>query len=94
MNISYCDLCATPIKNGQSWFFYIASPENMSNSLESKKDINNYINKVQSEQKEICPTCKHLFDKIFYYRLEGMAELTEKCYEMFGLPPYDKKGKK
>ena len=100
MEVTYCDLCANPIKDGQSWILYIASPENLHQALESRDDVDKYINKVKSEQKEICPTCKHLFDRIFFHRLEGMAALTEECYELFNIPPYvkkedkNKKGKK
>ena len=91
MEIHYCDLCANPMKDGQSWILYTASPEATKESLDSKEDVMNYVGKVQSEQKEICPTCKHLFDRIFFHRLEGMAGLTEECYELFNLPPYEKK---
>lgn len=91
MNIVYCDLCANPCKDGQTYILYIASPEQLGQALETKEDVHHYINKVQSEQKEICPTCKHLFDRIFFHRLEGMAALTEECYNLFNLPPYDKK---
>jgi protein-arginine kinase activator protein McsA len=91
MEIHYCDLCANPMKDGQSWILYIANPESMNQVLDSKEEVTKYISKVQSEQKEICPTCKHLFDRIFFHRLEGMAALTEECYNLFNLPPYDKK---
>jgi len=91
MQVNYCDLCGTPMRDGQSWILYIASPESMAQTLESHEEVSRYISKVQSEQKEICPTCKHLFDRIFFHRLEGMAGLTEECYELFNLPPYEKK---
>lgn len=92
MEIHYCDLCAGPMKDGQSWILYIASPQAMKDQLESREDVMRYVSKVESEQKEICPTCKHLFDRIFFHRLEGMAALTEECVELFNLPEY--KGKK
>jgi hypothetical protein len=91
MNITYCDLCASPIKDGQSWILYVASPEDLDRSLETKDDVHKYVNKVTSEQKEICCNCKKLFDRIFFHRLEGMAALTEECYDLFNLPPYEKK---
>ena len=91
MQVNYCDLCGTPMRDGQSWILYIASPHAMKETLESREDVLNYVSKVESEQKEIYPTCKHLFDRIFYHRLEGMAALTEECVELFNLPPYEKK---
>jgi protein-arginine kinase activator protein McsA len=91
MEVHYCDLCAGPMKDGQSWILYTASPQAMQESLESKEQVLNYVSKVESEQREICPTCKHLFDRIFFHRLEGMAALTEECVELFNLPPYEKK---
>ena len=94
MQVNYCDLCGAVMKDGLSWILYIASPESMEQALESREDVNHYVNKVQSEQKEICPTCKHLFDRIFFHRLEGMAALTEECVELFNLPEYKDKKKK
>ena len=91
MEIHYCDLCSNPMKDGQSWILYIASPESMNEALENRDDVSRYIHKVEREQKEICPACKHLFDRIFFHRLQGMAALTEECIEMFNLPPYEKK---
>lgn len=86
MQINYCDLCAGPMKDGQSYILYIATPQELKGNIESHEDLEHYINKVKTDEKEICPTCKHLFDRIFYHRLEGMAALTEECVNMFGLP--------
>jgi len=97
MQVTYCDLCAAPLKNGQSWILYIASPEDLDRSLESKDYVmanNTSFQKVESEQKEICCNCKKLFDRIFFHRLEGMAALTEECYDLFNLPEYKDKKKK
>jgi hypothetical protein len=94
------------MKDGESWILYTASPQNLSKTLESREDVEKYIHKVETEQKEICCTCKHLFDRIFFHRLEGMAALTEECVHLFGIPYLkkiedkrkpgkdDKKGKK
>jgi len=99
MEVHYCDLCSNPLKDGQSFILFVSEPTD----LKSGEDIHDYIHKVQAEQKEICPTCKHLFDRIFYHRLEGMAALTQECVDLFGIPYLkkledkrkpDKKGKK
>lgn len=94
MDVHFCDLCSQPMKDGMSYILYVASPQTMSETLETKEDITHYIDKVGREQKEICPTCKKLFDRIFFHRLEGMAALTEECYDLFNLPPYEPKKKK
>lgn len=91
MNVNYCDLCATPLKPGKFWILYIATPREVSEDLHGKEQVEDYINKVTSEEKEVCPTCYHLFNRIFFHRLEGMAALTEECYDLFNLPPYEKK---
>jgi protein-arginine kinase activator protein McsA len=90
MEVHYCDLCSNPLKDGQSFMLFVSEPTD----LKSGEDIHDYIHKVQAEQKEICPTCYHLFKKIFEHRLEGMADLTEECYTMFGLPYIEKHIKK
>ena len=90
MVVSYCDLCATPLKDGLSYILYIANPVDMNRHLETREEVEQYIKRVDSEQKEICPTCKHLFDRIFFHRLEGMANLTQECYDLFAIPPFIK----
>lgn len=91
MEVHYCDLCSNPMKDGQSWILYTASPQALKETLSTQEEVLNYVSRVNSEQKEICPACKHLFDRIFFHRLEGMATLTEECVELFNLPPYEKK---
>jgi hypothetical protein len=82
------------MKDGQSWILYIASPESMEQALETKEDVNHYVNKVQSEQKEICHTCKHIMDDIFSRKLEATFEYSKACYGILKVPYISKEDKK
>lgn len=93
MLINYCDLCATPLKDNNYFMLYVNNPINPppdSSKFDNINDYyyayNQYLIKLQRDVKEICPACRHLFNKIFEYRLEGMARLTEDCKELFNLP--------
>ena len=94
MQVNYCDLCGAVMKDGMSWILYIASPESMEQALESREDVNHYVNKVQSEQKEICPTCKHIIDDIFLRKLEATFEYSKACYGILKVPYLPKEDKK
>jgi len=82
MNVNYCDLCSNPMKPGQSWILSITQPV----ELKTEDEMRKCFEQILSSQKEICPTCKHLFDRIFFHRLEGMSALTEECIELFNVP--------
>jgi len=96
MLVNYCDLCNIPLKENDYFRLYI------SNSKETKfdniTDYYKYLDKVQKEVKEICPTCKYIIDKIFEYRAEELYKLTEDCKHLFGLPtilnPKERKNEK
>jgi len=103
MLINYCDLCGSPLKENNFTTLYVNNPNNpppdstkFDNIDDYSKAYNSYILRLQRDVKEICPSCRHLFNKIFEYRLEGMAKLTEDCRYLFNLPtknpaPYNSK---
>jgi hypothetical protein len=45
-----------------------------------------YITNIQKETKEICPTCKHVFDKMFELRLQRLSELADAIWQEYQLP--------
>lgn len=101
MNIQYCDLCGTPMKESSYYLLYIHNPgftmpnaNNFDSMNEYYSAYYRYLMNIQKETKEICPTCKHVFDKIFEYRLQGLSRLAEECTNLFNLPPKEKKEKK
>lgn len=83
MIINYCDLCGQPLKETERWILYLAEP---SLFLSKKLDYYSYIEKVEKEAKEVCPTCKHVFDKMFELRLTKLCELTDEILKTFNLP--------
>ena len=86
MKVLYCDLCMTPLKENNTWMLYIASPtNNRGGDFEEPAEYYNYLQKVQKEVKEICPTCKHIFDKMFELRLQKLSELTDEIKYDFSL---------
>ncbi len=61
MNVFFCDLCSAPIIDGQSFILYVAGPEMLSRTLETKEDVQAYSDSIGNDQKEIYPNCKLLF---------------------------------
>jgi len=56
------------------------------NNTEYKAAYERYIAQLQRDVKDICPSCKFIYDKIFEYRLQNMSKLTEECEHLFNLP--------
>ena len=83
MQIIYCDLCSSPIKENNFFMFYVCEPKNT-----YYDELNYYENlrKVQKEVKEICPSCKHIFDRIFELRLQRLSELSNELLGVYNLP--------
>jgi hypothetical protein len=52
---------------------------------------NDYWNKIKTEIKEICPTCKTIFDKIFELRRDNLCELANQIETMYRLDIKTKK---
>lgn len=84
MDIKYCDLCTVPIKKGEQWVLYLSSPTAPGWDY-NKSYVDNLAN-VEKGCKEICPTCKHIFDKMFQLRLQRLYELTEEINQIYDAP--------
>lgn len=91
MQVTYCDLCGCPLKEGTYYMLYVANPHV---SYDMHSNAQQYYNQIEKETKCICPTCRELFNRIFEYRLEGMIKLTEECAAMFNIEVKDKHPKK
>ena len=84
MIVNYCDLCGTPLKERNFWMLYVSEPKNTNyNEMDNYYE---YLQKVQAGVKEICPSCKHVFDKMFELRLIRLSELAEEINQTYGLP--------
>jgi hypothetical protein len=84
MQVNYCDLCGEPLKDNNFFMLYITRPEKT--NFEEIGNMMNYLQNVQREVKEVCPTCKHIFDKIFELRLSKLSELRDEIDEIYNLP--------
>jgi hypothetical protein len=87
MNVSYCDLCGQPMKDSNYYILYVRNPgvkvpdvSDFENQSDYHHAYYRYIMSVQKETKEICPTCKHVFDKMFELRLQRLSELADEIW--------------
>ena len=94
MQVNYCDLCASPLKEGNFYMLYISEPRDT--NFNEMAEYFDYMKKVRSSVKEVCPSCKHIFDKMFDLRLQRLSELTEEINCTYNLQshPKDKKNGK
>ena len=88
MFVVYCDLCLEPLKNNRCYSLYITSvnsvePVQHDNIEDYYKDYDERMREVAKEMKVICPDCKKLFDKIFEYRKQNLAQLTQECEDLY-----------
>jgi hypothetical protein len=96
MHVSYCDLCGTPLKENNYYMLYTSEPKNT--NFNEMNDYYNYLKKVEQGVKEVCPSCKHIFDKIFELKLERLSELANEINFTYNLPskknPKERKNEK
>ena len=90
--ITYCDLCGLVIKGNNYHSLYCTSPDSTTpdptkydDQEKYLKDYARYLIRLSNDVKEICPTCKHIFDKIFELRLVKLSELTEEIITTYNL---------
>ena len=98
--MTICDLCSNPIVDNKYFSLYLHSPEDKAPEPEEFENNQQYytayalyLDIMEKKTKVICPTCRDMLDRIFFYRLEGMFKLTEDIETWFNLPPKIKKGK-
>jgi hypothetical protein len=95
MLVNYCDLCGNPIKGNNYFMLYVSTPKDT--NFNEMEDYISYMKKVERGVKEICPTCKHIFDRIFELKLKKLCELTEEIDKIYKLPskknPKERNGK-
>jgi hypothetical protein len=83
MIVNYCDLCNTPLKENGFFMLYVSEPRDR--NFKGMEEYLEYMNRVESAVKEICPSCKHIFDKMFELRLQRLSELTEELNSTYNL---------
>jgi hypothetical protein len=75
----------TPLKGNDYYILYVANPGEK-NQYRNEDKTEDYIEKVQKGMKEICPTCKNIFNKMFELRLHRLGELADEINLMYNLP--------
>jgi len=83
MQVNYCDLCGTPLKENCYFILYVSEPKYP--IYENLQEYYNTMKKVEKEVKEICPTCKQIFDKIFELKLKRLSELANEINSIYNL---------
>lgn len=86
MIVNYCDLCGVPLKEHNFFTLYISEPHELDARDLDTEAYYQYVKQVQKDVKEICPACKHVFDKMFELRLSRLSELAIELNSMYNLP--------
>ena len=84
MQVTYCDLCSAPLKEENYFMLFITAPTK--SNFDTESDYYNYMSKIRREVKEICPSCRHIFNKIFELKLQRLVELTDEINNIYDLP--------
>jgi len=84
MHVNYCDLCGAPLKGENFFILYILLPGDT--KYKDEKEYYSLVGKIQKEIKDICPTCKHIIDRMFELRLLGLSELANDINKIYQLP--------
>jgi len=87
MEVSYCDLCGVPLKDGEQYMLYISKP------TAQEQTYFDYLKDVKTETKDVCSTCKKIFDYIFELRLQNLSCLSNELLGIYQLPSYKKEKK-
>jgi hypothetical protein len=86
MKVNYCDICNTPLKEHDFYTLYIAPPKDRNFKPTDVNDYYNYLNEVEKEVKDICPSCKKLMDEIFRLRLQNLNQINDELFGIYNLP--------
>jgi hypothetical protein len=83
--VEYCDFCDVPLKEGKYYILHMVS----ASALPRYDNVEEYyeqVSKVEKEVKELCPTCKEVFDQIFKLRKERIGELADEIMGLYQKP--------
>jgi hypothetical protein len=84
VQVNYCDLCSSPLKENNYFMLYVSEPKKT--NYDEMTSYVEYLKKVERGVKEICPNCKHIFDKMFELKLQRLSELTNELNLIYKLP--------
>ncbi len=85
MKVNYCDLCQQPLK-GNDYIHIYSAPAAEEVPYDSLSEYYTYLNKMEKQVKDICPTCKTIIDKIFELRLQNLSLLANELLGIYKLP--------
>lgn len=89
MQLSICDVCGIPIKPNDKKYA-IAVQEMIEDNIQYT-EILDYMQSQQRkygkiEVKEVCKTCKKIYDRFFQLRKDEIAKLTEEIEKSYQEP--------
>ena len=89
MRADFCDLCGQPMKEDLMWILYLSPPRQT-----NTEDYVSYLARIEKESKEICPTYKIIFDRIFEKRMIGILKLANDLKTIYDMQVKEPKRKK
>jgi len=92
-NVSYCDICSTPLKDKDYYKLYITKYTDGS-EIKTEDDYYKYLDFIQKQLRDVCPSCKVLIDEIFRLKLKNISALNTELIGLFSLPSSDHENKK
>jgi archaellum component FlaC len=92
MQINYCDLCDSPLKDDDFYTVYIAYSGQHKN-INTTEDYYNTLDKIKKQVKEVCPKYKQIMDEIFRLRRQNLTAISLELLGMYESPVYEKKKK-
>lgn len=73
---------------------YCSSSAKDVQAINNEQDYYHALDNVQKKVKEICPSCKELFDEVFRLRRQNLSAVNLELLGMYNIAPYDDKKKK
>jgi hypothetical protein len=87
MQITYCDLCGLPLKDKDFFLFYIIPAKQQAPQFDNIEDYSENIGRISKEIKEVCPSCKHIIERIFELRFNNLRELESELLGIYEKQP-------
>lgn len=83
MRANFCDLCGGIIKGRDYYCLLIIKPTTEEITPESYLHM---LGQIEKDKKDVCPTCKEVFDKMFELRLHKLSQLAIEITKIVKLP--------
>jgi hypothetical protein len=93
LDILYCDICGSPVKDKDYYKLYITKYTDGS-EIKTEDEYYKYLDFIQKQLKDVCPSCKVLLDEIFKLKFNNVSAINAELLGIFNLPVKDHENKK